>query len=134
MNPLDQLLKDTLDPATADTEADVLTHPDTLYENVTRAFRGRSAWLMRAIVFDMVLVTAVFIVSIIGIVRTEDVRTTVIWATVLLGCAMGAGLLKLWFFLALNRNHLLREIKRLELGVALLSEKLDRNAGAGDDG
>ena len=81
----------------------------------------------------MVLAGSLCVVSIVVMLRAETLRMTVIGAACAVCFGIATGLLKRWFFTHLNRNQVLREIKRLELGVALLSEKLDQAAAPDPD-
>lgn len=46
------------------------------------------------------------------------------WATGFVVCAIAIAMMKVWYWLELNKNSLAREIKRLELELANLSRRL----------
>jgi uncharacterized membrane protein YciS (DUF1049 family) len=46
------------------------------------------------------------------------------WATGFVWCALFIMMVKIWYWLDLNRNAVTREIKRLELQVAQLSRRV----------
>lgn len=49
----------------------------------------------------------------------------ILWAGAGLVCVLIILAMKLWYFMELNRRAFIHEIKRLELQVSLLAEKLD---------
>ena len=65
----------------------------------------------------------------------DAVREWILYANLCLGTAMVLSLLKLGYWLRINRNSLAREVKRLEIEVRSLRLSLDRPPrGAKDDG
>jgi hypothetical protein len=60
-------------------------------------------------------------------VHAEELRHMLLWIAPAAMCFLGLALVKIWFWLELQKNAVLREIKRLELQVASLAA---RNAGA----
>ncbi|MEM7625012.1 MAG: DUF6768 family protein [Planctomycetota bacterium] len=123
MNDLDDLLKQSLDPKTAA----ALTQEDTVrqhFQEIADVFKGRSRAWGALLVLDMILAGTLFVVSIVGMFRADDLRWTVIWAASAVFFGVAAGIIKLWLYMRINRNRVLREVKRLELAVAVLSAKL----------
>ena len=49
-----------------------------------------------------------------------DVRGMLLWGGLTTFALAGVGLIKLWFFMEMNKNSIVRELKRLELQVASL--------------
>ena len=49
-----------------------------------------------------------------------EMRDLVLWACGALCAFLGLGLIKIWFWMELQKNQVLREVKRLELQVARL--------------
>lgn len=125
MNDLDALLKDSLDPKTGE----ALIPPDTIRREIGDAFRGWSRWLLTMLLIDMVLAGVMFVVSIVQMFRADDLRLTVIWAAAAVFFGVASGFLKIWFYMRANRNRVLREVKRLELAVSVLSERLGDKTG-----
>jgi hypothetical protein len=52
--------------------------------------------------------------------QAPDVRGMLLWGGVAMFSLTGLGLIKLWFFMEMHKNAILREMKRLELQVASL--------------
>src|SRR5688572_12517472 len=53
----------------------------------------------------------------------SDVRATVIWSTGAIWASLAVAMLKIYFFMEMNKNVVLREVKRLELQVARLAAR-----------
>jgi len=78
----------------------------------------------------VVLISIIFMFVFVGLaiycgyqmLETEDVGEKIEWAVGVILAFIVFGILRLWFFLELNRLSLLREIKRVELQVALMAE------------
>jgi hypothetical protein len=52
-----------------------------------------------------------------------DARTAVIWSTGAIWTSLAVAMLKIYFFMEMNKNVVLREVKRLELQVARLAAR-----------
>lgn len=66
---------------------------------------------------------AVFCLCAWRFLTTAEVRDMLMWGGgAALACA-GLGLVKLWFWLEIQKNAVVREVKRLELQVARLSAR-----------
>ena len=120
MKELDDLLKESLDPKSAD----LLVETDTLRKELSDAFASTPGWMVAMGLFDMVLAGGCFIASIVFMFRVDDLRWTVIWAASAVFFGVASGVIKLWFYIRANRNRVLREVKRLELAVSALSARL----------
>lgn len=142
MEKLDQAIREALSADDAELFADA--GEPSVCELVIDSFRSRQRWLV-ALVFFWTF--ALFVGSVFCAVmffKAEDTRDAVAWG---LGVIIGmnaVGLLKSWYWMQLNKNALLREIKRTELQLARLSSRLaavsqtsrpshDHNHDAGDD-
>ncbi len=128
MNELDDVLKDALDPGSADVESADFTIRDEFGE-IFDSFRGQSRMISLMWIVDVLVLTALGVFTAVLMFRAEDVRMTVIWAAATLGLVMTIGLTKIGFFMMLNRNRVVREVKRLELRIAVLSERLGGDGG-----
>lgn len=54
--------------------------------------------------------------------QVDSTRELILWATGFLGLSIWIVLLKLWFWLQMATHSVIREVKRLELQVALLNQ------------
>ncbi len=71
-------------------------------------------------------VFGVFVYCAWNVFTVTDVRETVIWTAGALWAAIAVAMLKMYFWMEMNKNVVLREVKRLELQIARLAA---HNAG-----
>jgi hypothetical protein len=67
-------------------------------------------------------VFGVFVYCAWNVFTVTDVRETVIWTAGALWAAIAVAMLKMYFWMEMNKNVVLREIKRLELQIARARE------------
>jgi hypothetical protein len=115
MSNIDEKIRAALRAEGADADADA---EPQLRELIGDLFRGRLRWLNA---FGYLIGVVFFVLSIVSIVRflqAEDVRSMLMWAVAFTFCMMSVGMLKLWFWMELQKNTILREVKRIELQIA----------------
>ena len=90
----------------------------SLLDDVFATFRGRGMLLN----IGSTLVGTVFVgLSVwlaLKLLRATDAREAVVLATGLMFCCMVVVSLKVWFWLEMQRNSIIRELKRVELLIA----------------
>jgi len=64
-----------------------------------------------------------FVYAMLQIASTQDVRMTVLWSAGAIVSALFVAMLKMYFWMEMNKNVVLREVKRLELQVARLASR-----------
>lgn len=105
------------------------------FEMIAETFRGKLRWLAILVWIEMIAFGAAAIVFAVLFFWADAVRDWILYANLCLGTAMVLSLLKLGYWLRINRNSLAREIKRLEIEVRSLRLSLERPPGrAKDDG
>jgi hypothetical protein len=96
-----------------------------LREMIGDMFRGRLRWLNVVAQVVGLVFTALAVFAAIRFFQAEELRPMLIWAIALVFCLMTVSLMKIWFWLELQKSAILREIKRLELRVAHIGSKPD---------
>jgi phosphoglycerol transferase MdoB-like AlkP superfamily enzyme len=95
-----------------------------LFDLISESFRGKLKALVIA-VFLLVLIFAVILIyCAFNFFEVEDLALKLNWLAVGLTALIVIGLLRLWYFMELNRQSVIREVKRLELQIALLVKRL----------
>jgi FtsH-binding integral membrane protein len=95
-----------------------------VYEMLIETFRGRNRWLnVLAFLFTFVGL-AMAIVSAYEFFHVESTQAMIAWATSFLWFVVWIAMLKIWFWLEMQKHSITREVKRLELQVANLSRQL----------
>jgi hypothetical protein len=65
------------------------------------------------------------IMSVVRFYSVETTREMVAWATGFVFFCLTVSMLKVWYWMELNKNAVTREIKRLELQLARLVDRED---------
>lgn len=119
----DDLIRDALRREEERIEA-TLDDDLQITELIVRSFRGRQRWLT---IFPMLLslvYSAILFWSAYEFFQTENVKHQIAWATLFTGMGMSIIATKIWIWGEWRRAALTRELKRLELRVVELSERL----------
>jgi cytochrome b561 len=122
MNELDRKIREALPP----NEAELLGPLDepSVWEQVKQLFQGRLRWASALVVIGGVAFTVFMVVSAVCFFRAEGVREMLAWAGGFGLSLIAVSFSRLWFWLLLHRNAVVREVKRVELLVARLSGRL----------
>lgn len=123
MNTIDDVIRKTLSAEDAELferyGADLALH-----HQVLDMFRGKLRWIST---LGWIAGLALFAAGCYfwwRFVHAPDVGEMLRWAAGAGIAFLGLGLVKVWFWLELQKNALLREVKRLELAVASLAARL----------
>ena len=103
-----------------------LSDDESVFHQAIGVMRGRRAWINWVAGFMTFLIFGVSVWSAVMFFGAESTRDQIMWATIFVVTQLGVALLKMWFWMQMNKNALKREVKRLELQVAVLSERLAR--------
>jgi hypothetical protein len=125
MKDIDEEIRRTLSGEDAKLLARFATDPG-LVRQVLDLFGGNLRWISAA---GWVAGLALFGAGAYfwwRFVHAEELRHMLLWMAPAVLCFLGLALVKIWFWLELQKNAVLREVKRLELQVATL---VSRNAG-----
>lgn len=119
MTHLDDAIRRALSPE--DQQAyDALGRPQSPFGAAFEAFRTQQrafaimTWLAGLLLF-LASVYAAW-----RVVEAPDIRTMILWFGVASAAFFSLGLVKLWFWLEMQKNGVIREVKRLEFQVASL--------------
>ena len=91
-----------------------------LFQEVFEVFRGRQRWLNLLGAVIQLIYLFLCIWSAYRFFGAEAVRDQILFATGFLASLGITMAFKIWFWMVMNRNAVLREVKRLELQVARL--------------
>lgn len=94
-----------------------------LFGKLEEVYRGRMGWL--AVVMNVVtlFLFGIFVLSVIRFLDAEDPVALIKWASGGFLSIIAVGMLKLYFWLQMDKNDIKRELKRIELQIAALSLK-----------
>lgn len=123
MKELDDKIREALRAEDAEAFDDWGGEP-SMFTLVMDTFRGRHKWLVMMTVFWSLVFLVLAIVSAVKFFNAEDSRNLMLWAVAFLCCMSCVSMMKVWFWMELNKNALMREIKRLELQIARLAGRI----------
>ena len=108
MNNLDSKIRAALqgDPSAAE---------PNLAEEVITVFRGRHRWMHAVIVLVTLVLMAVAVWASSRFYYAEVVREQLLWGGLALVALLMISFMKVWFWLEMHTNRILREVKRVEL-------------------
>ena len=112
MNDIDQRIQAAL---RGHTGGESFATDPNIAEEVIVAFRGRNRWLnILTVVFSLVF-TFALIWAAVRFYGAETVTMQLRWGGLALLCFLMVSFIKVWFWLEMQSNRLLRELKRVEL-------------------
>jgi hypothetical protein len=95
---------------------------------MAESLKGAFRWLVMVSMAFQVVLAAAFIYCAFRLFGTNDPATKLDWLALGLAAFIAFGLLRLWLLMELNRLSITREIKRLELQVAVVARALPPQA------
>ncbi len=123
MTDLDDKIREALRKEDAELLEDFDDEP-SVFEMLMETFRGRHRWLVFLTFFWTLVFMTLGVLSVIRFFRAEELRDTVMWAAASAFFLSGVSMMKVWYWMELNKNALTREIKRLELQIARLAARI----------
>jgi hypothetical protein len=108
MNELDDKIRQALEETGIDAGEFENEDEDTLRMLIADAYSGKLRWMS-------------ILAAFCDAGSTDD---RILWATVFLMAGTMVSMLKLMQWMMINRNRILREVKRLELEIARMGKKL----------
>ena len=123
MNELDKKIQEALRAEDAELFKDFADEP-SVFEMLVETCRGRHRWLNILGAFWTLVFLVLGIVAAVKFFSAEGTRDIVMWAAACIVCVSAVSMLKIWYFLEMNKNAVTREIKRLELQIARLAGRI----------
>jgi fatty acid desaturase len=122
MTDLDNKIREALNEAGI--ESPDFGNDDTLRSMISDAYAGKLRWMFVWATIWQLVFFGVWIWSGFRFFDVSGVEEKILWATVFLMSGMMMSMIKMLHWMTINRNRVLREVKRLELEVARLGKKL----------
>jgi uncharacterized protein DUF6768 len=117
MNDLDRKIQAALQDKTTDAGPN-------LAEEVINVFRGRHRWIHGIMVVVTLVFLALAVWASVQFYNAEVVRAQLLWGGLALIAVLMISFVKVWFWLEMHTNRILREVKRVEL---LFISRTERN-------
>ncbi|WP_299214993.1 DUF6768 family protein [uncultured Dokdonia sp.] len=87
-------------------------------------FEGKNKWIVIAMNIVNLFVLGFFVYCIIQFFNTDVTNELITWAVAGVFCMLILSMLKLYMWMQMDKNSIVRELKRLELQVSALSSKV----------
>ena len=123
MNKLDKQIRDALRQEDAEL-FDELTGEQTLPQMVIDSFRGRNWWLMVMVYFGTLIMFIAAIFCAVQFFTVDDLRQQLWWGAGVIFGMNAVGMLKMWTWMEMQKNAVTREVKRVELQIAKLAQRI----------
>ena len=123
MNELDKAIRQSL----SSEDADLLERVDpSLRQQVLATFEGQLRWLNVAGWIAGFVLFGVASLMAWRFISAPTVEEMLRWGAAAAMAFAGLALIKVWFWMELQKNAIMREVKRLEVQVASLAAQLAR--------
>lgn len=122
MEDIDQLIKETL------TQEEVKFYDSLEEQNVLGMviglFQGKNKWILILMNIMTLVFFGLFIYCAVNFFDVTETNELIKWGIGGLVCLLGVSMLKIFAWMQMDKNAILREMKRLELQVSSLSVKI----------
>lgn len=122
MEEIDQLIKDTLSKEEA-AFYDSLEEQN-LFEMIFGLFKGKNAWFLIITNILSILIFGIFVYCCFHFFKVDTAEELLRWGFGSFVCLLMMSMLKIYAWMQMDKNAILREMKRLELQVMSLSGRL----------
>lgn len=122
MEDIDQLIRETLSKEEAKFYDEL--EEQNLFQMVLGLFRGKNKWIIVLMNVMTLVFFALFIYCAVQFFSTDVTNELIKWGISGFVLLMAVSMLKLFAWMQMDKNALLRELKRLELQVSSLSSKM----------
>ena len=100
------------------------TREETLFGMIAGSFRGKMRWMVMLVWVYALVFTALAVFAAVSFFLADSVKMWIFYAALFLMACNFIVVVKLWYWMLLNKNSITREIKRLELRIAKLTQRL----------
>ncbi len=123
MNELDKKIREALSAQDAELFEEIGGEQGFM-EMIADTFHGRRRWMVFLVWIYLFVFTGLSVLTAIQFFQVETTRAMLAWAIGFVFCINAVAMLKMWYFMEMNRNAVTREVKRLELQIARLANRL----------
>jgi len=122
---IDELISKTLSKEEAEFYNEL--EEQSLVQMMLGVYQGRLKWIAILTAVIMLIVFGLAVYCLIRFLETEDVKEMIQWGAGMFGAMMATGFLKLFHWLQMDKNALIREIKKVEFQLSVLSSNLEKS-------
>ena len=119
---IDKLIKETLSEEEAKFYGEL--DEQNVFQMVGGLFKGKNKWIMLLMNVITLVFFILFIYCVVQFFKTEVTKELIKWAAGAVIFLLGVSMLKVFAWMQMDKNALLREIKRLEIQLSSISGRL----------
>ena len=121
INELDNLIKETLSAEESKFYEEL--EEKNLFGKITEVYKSKMGWL--AILMNIIHLAffVFFVYSVVQFFDAETTRDMMIWCSAGFLSMIFMAMLKLYVWMQMDKNDIMRELKRVELQISVLSHK-----------
>mgnify|MGYP000244660364 CR=1 FL=1 len=120
---IDKLIKETLTQEEAKFYDEL--EEQNVFEMVGGLFQGKNKWIMILMNFMTLVFFGLFVYSVVQFFNATETKELLKWGIGGLVFLFGVSMLKVFAWMQMDKNAIIREVKRLELQVSSLSSKIN---------
>ncbi len=122
LEDIDQLIKDTL----SEEEAKFYDELDeqNVFQMLIGVFNGKNRWIMYMMNLVTLVFFGLFVYCLVQFFNTDVTNELIKWGFGVVIFLLGVSMLKVYIWMQMDKNALMRELKRLELQISSLAGKV----------
>ena len=121
LEKIDELIKETLNVEEAQFYDSL--EERNLFGKLGEVYKGKMGWLMVVMNLVTLVFLGLFVYCLVQFFETDETNMFIKWALGGFICWSFMAMIKLYIWMQMNRNDVLRELKRIELQLAVLKER-----------
>ncbi|BFP42565.1 hypothetical protein FGF1_34100 [Flavobacteriaceae bacterium GF1] len=122
---LDELIKETLSKEEAQFYEEL--EEKNLFGKITEVYKGKMGWLAIIMNIMHLVLFGCFIYVLVQFFDAEATKDLIVWASAGFCCLIFMAMMKLYVWMQMDKNDVLRELKRVELQISVLAHKRDNS-------
>ena len=122
LEDIDKLIKDTL----SEEEAKFYDELDeqNVFQMLIGVFNGKNKWIMYMMNLVTLIFFGLFVYCLVQFFNTDVTNELIKWGFGVIIFLLGVSMLKVYVWMQMDKNALIRELKRLELQISSLTGKV----------
>lgn len=123
MSDLDDKIRAALRREDAEILDDFRGDP-SVFEMMAETFRGRNRRIMTLTALWILVFFVLGVLAAIQFFSSQETRDMLMWAVAVIVCLSAVSMMKIMWWMDMNKNAITREVKRLELQIARLAARI----------
>ena len=123
MRELDNLIKETLSAEEAKFYEEL--EEKNLFGKITEVYKSKMGWLAILMNIMHLAIFVFFVYSVVQFFDAETTRDMITWCSAGFLSMIMMAMLKLYVWMQMDKNDIMRELKRIELQISVLAHSKD---------